>query len=170
MAYSPCQQQAMPVKSSQVKFTPSSAAESKEWQLDLLAGLTAEDFAKYWRYEVHGLHQHWQKPCVSIADGILTIHDWENVFMRKIFCGEKRCVHFAGRPAEEFARIGIVECMAFSSDGRVLGVSTADGLLTIYDWHTGRPLNVLRCAAAKLPAGRIGRLYCMYPVGQSPTS
>jgi len=60
-----------------------------------------------------------------------------------------------------------VECMAFSSDGRVLGVSTADGLLTIYDWHTGRALNVLRCAAAKFPAGCVCRIYCKYPVRQS---
>ena len=44
--------------------------------------------------------------------------------------------------------MGTVECMAFSSDGRFLGVSTADGVLTIYDWHTGRPLNVLRSASA----------------------
>ena len=76
----------------------------------------------------------------------------------------------AGKAAEEFASIGIVECMAFSSDGRILGVSTADGLLTIYDWHTGRALNVLRCPAAKFPCSRVGRLYCKYPVGQSPTS
>ena len=84
--------------------------------------------------------------------------------------GWQRPDGFAGKAEEGFAKIVIVECMAFSSDGRILGVSTADGLLTIYDWHTGRALNVLRCAAAKLPAGRIGRLYCMYPVGQSPTS
>ena len=44
--------------------------------------------------------------------------------------------------------MGTVECMAFSSDGRFLGVSTADGLLTIYDWHSGQPLNVLRSASA----------------------
>jgi len=82
MAYSPCQQQETPVKSSQVQFTTSSAAEYWEWQLDLLAGKAAEDSAKYWHYDVHGLHQHWQKPCVSIADGVLTIYDWENVFRR----------------------------------------------------------------------------------------
>lgn len=50
----------------------------------------------------------------------------------------------AGKAAEDLASIGIVECMAFSSDGRFLGVSTADGVLTIYDWHSGRPLNVIR--------------------------
>jgi WD40 repeat protein len=50
----------------------------------------------------------------------------------------------AGRAAEEFAKVGIVECMAFSSDGTYLGVGTADGALTIYDWHSGRSLNVLR--------------------------
>ena len=49
-----------------------------------------------------------------------------------------------------FAKIGIVECMAFSSDGRVLGVSTADGALTMYDWQTGRALNVLRSAPARV--------------------
>ena len=54
------------------------------------------------------------------------------------------CMASAGKAAEEFAKIGIVECMAFSSDGRYLGVGTADGALTIYDWQTGRALNVLR--------------------------
>ena len=56
----------------------------------------------------------------------------------------------AGKAAEEFAKVGIVECMAFSSDGRFLGVSTADGALAIFDWHTGRLLNVLRSAAASV--------------------
>ena len=63
--------------------------------------------------------------------------------------GEVRAVCVsAGKAAEELAKVGIVECMAFSSDGRFLGVSTADGVLTIYDWHTGQPLNVLRSASA----------------------
>lgn len=67
----------------------------------------------------------------------------------------------AGKAAEEFAKVGIVECMAFSSDGRFLGVSTADGALAIFDWHTGRPLNVLRSAAASVHYSSPSHVYVL---------
>ena len=63
----------------------------------------------------------------------------------------------AGKAEQEFAKIGIVECMAFSSDGRILGVSTADGSLTFYDWQTGHALNVLRSPAATVS---LSHLFC----------
>ena len=50
----------------------------------------------------------------------------------------------AGKAEEGFAKIGIVECMAFSSDGRLLGVSTADGSLTIYDKYDTLPAQPLK--------------------------
>ncbi len=61
-----------------------------------------------------------------------------------------RGISAAGKAEEVFAKIGIVECMAFSSDGRILGVSTADGSLTMYDWQSGRALNMLRSAPARV--------------------
>ena len=92
--------------------------------------------------------------------GMYGLHQqWQAVWHTRCSCGPHTitcvwgdgvaCVP-AGKAAEEFAKVGIVECMAFSSDGRILGVSTADGALAIYDWHTGRPLNVLRSASASV--------------------
>ena len=103
------------------------------------------------REQMLGIHppgDAWPSPAVAgcLAD-VLDL--WPSHTMSRVWAEGVAYVS-AGKAAEEFAKVGIVECMAFSSDGRFLGVSTADGALTIYDWHTGRPLNVLRSASASV--------------------
>ena len=52
----------------------------------------------------------------------------------------------ADKRAQQLACMGVVKCLAFSGDGRLLALGGEDGSLTVLDWLTLRPRIELRSA------------------------
>ena len=58
--------------------------------------------------------------------------------------------HAAEKRARQLAGTGMVKCMAFGGEGRLLALGGEDGSLVVLDWFTLRPRIELRRAAVSL--------------------
>ena len=61
------------------------------------------------------------------------------------------CRRVAGGSAERLHRVGVVSCMAFSRDGRLLALGGQDGSIQVLEWPSLRAHAELRCVGLQNP-------------------